>query len=160
MAAWKWILGIVAVLLIIGGILFYPINNISVERIEITDIRDVSLKGFTLEGNLYVNNPSIFAIPVENINYQLALVKTGDVLFSGTLPSFVLQSSTITTVPFDMKIQLRSTVNLALLMLTQKEVNATLSGTAQVDILGFKDVYPFESEMDLKDILKGALSNQ
>ena len=158
MAKLKWIIvSIVAVLLIIAGILFYPITNISAENIEITNVKDVTLKGFTLVGKLYVNNPSMFTIPVKNVNYQLILEKTNDVLFTGTLPPFTLESSHVTKVPFTMSVQLRSTVNLALLMATQKQVDAKIVGTAQLDILGFKYNYPFESQLDLKEILAGSI---
>jgi len=148
-----WIFGVIVILLII---LFYPVKKISVERIQVTDVSDVSLRGFNLAGKLYINNPSIFTIPVEDIKYQLVLDKTGDVLFSGSMPGFELESRSTTTSTFTMNVQWRSTVNVALLMATQKEVNATMQGTAQLDVLGFRYEYPFESQMDLKAMLKNA----
>ena len=140
-------------IIILFAIILYPINKIAIKSIEITEVKDISLKGFNLAGNLHIDNPSIFTIPVESTDYQFVLKQTGDVLFSGNLPPFELEASSTATVPFTMDVQLRSTVNLALLMVTQKEVNASIIGVAKLNILGFSYDYPFETEFDLKDLL-------
>ncbi len=126
------------------------VKNVSVEGFEVTSLSDLSVQSFTINGDLYIKNPSFFAIPVPTITYAVVLDTTGETISYGALPALTLESSAITTVPFAHTVAWVPTINLVLQLVTQERVFASVQGTVVIDFLGVHYDLPFERRVDIK----------
>lgn len=143
------------VLALVAGVIYFlaqGLNQASVERFELTGIKDITTDSFTLSGNLYARNPSKLPIPIRDITYDVVLKDTRERIASGSVPAFVLGAATTTRIPFDQTIRWVPTAELAVRLATQEHVYAIVTGKVHIDLpeIGKYDV-PFKAEVDIKE---------
>ena len=148
----KLFLGIIS-LLVIGGAGFYylnGINKVSLDDFVLTGIKGVTVNSFTFNGQLFVNNPSKTPVPIQTITYDVILDKTGEIISSGTLPSFILVPGD-NTIPFDQRVNWVPTASLAATLVTSDRVYTTVKGRIKIALPQVKEYeLPFSSKADIK----------
>ncbi len=160
----KWLIIGILPLIIIGGILFFlgkDLQKVSLEKFEITGIEKITTDSFTLNGNLYLKNPSKLSIPIKTIEYTVILKEKQQTLSSGTLAGFTLEKNMITKAPFSEQIKLLPTSTLAIELITKDKVFITIKGKIIVDLPEInKYEIPFETEIDMKEVLKEQINKK
>jgi LEA14-like dessication related protein len=148
----KWIIRIVLLLAIAGGGYYFiqGLGKASLDRFDLTGISGVGADSFTIDGNLYVKNPSKVPVPVQSVTYDVILVETGETISSGRIPSFVLSPGT-SQIPFNERVNWIPTATLATKLVLQDHVYANVKGVLHVDIPQV-DQYdiPFQKQVDIK----------
>ncbi len=96
--ATKIIVGAV-ILSLLAGFGFYlaqDLSDISLDRFAISGLSAITTESFTFTALLEVTNPSRIPVPVRTIEYELTLEETGEIITTGTLPSFTLSAASTT----------------------------------------------------------------
>jgi len=154
----KWsIIIFLIVLITIAAIMYYlgkDLQNATLEKFELSGVEDITLDTITLNGNLYVNNPSRLSVPIKEITYEIILEKDNATLSSGVIPGFVLEKNTITKIPFNQKLKYAPTASFALQMATQQHVYANINGKIFIDLPKTQYEIPFSYKIDIKEAIK------
>lgn len=155
----KWLIGIVLIIAVIGGAYFFlnGIQNATVEKFELTTISDMNRESFTLNGNLFIKNPSRSPIPIEKIDYEVYLKDTNQKIGEGRINGFILESAKTTTVPFDEEIRWAPTASVIEQLLTKEKVIVQVKGKIRVGTESFSEQVPFSSEIDMKEYIKNKI---
>lgn len=146
---------IISTLLLIGvlagfGYYFFKDTTVDLERFTLTNIKDVSVQGFTATGYLVMTSNLKIGVPIQSVAYQMTLEKTGEQISSGTMPPFVLEPGE-SKLEFEHRVFWKPTVELATYLVTEDTVDATISGKIRIDIPGVDSLeIPFEDTVDIK----------
>lgn len=150
----KWLI-ILVVLGAVAGALFYlgkDLKNASLEDFELNNIKDISTDSFVVDGKFSVSNPSQLSVPVKSIEYDIVLKKTDEVISSGSIPGFNLNKEEVTDIPFSQEIKWVPSAKLALDLLTEDEVYATVKGKIRINLPKVQEYeLPFSKDFDIKD---------
>ena len=74
MKIWKGlILFAVVVTLILGASYVYTLSKIELRSVNVNNLQDISLSGFTLGGNIMLYNGGIIPVGINHISYEVAL---------------------------------------------------------------------------------------
>jgi len=151
----KLVIASVIVLALFAGAYYaiQDVKQITVEGVEVSGLRSISLRSFTIEGNIYVNNPSMFNIPVERFDYYIVLEDTNEVISSGELPDVELNKESLNTVEFTHIVEWMPTIDLAFRLVQQEQVNVIVKGNFEINFLGINKTIPFERKFDIRDYL-------
>lgn len=74
--------------LIIGIFLIlyiYSLSKIEVRSVNLDNIGDISMSGFTLNGYVEVYNGGLIPVHIDHVEYDVTLEKTGDILADGNV---------------------------------------------------------------------------
>ncbi len=150
----KSILKLIIPLAIVGGLLFYfgqGLQNASLEKFDLTGIKDVNPESFTVAGNVYIKNPSDLSIPIESIDYVIYLKETGEEIGAGTLPQFTLEKNNVNKIPFNQQVTWIPTAKLAAELITKDKVLIEVKGKLRINIPTVREyAIPFSQETDIK----------
>lgn len=164
MAILKWVLAIIIPIILIVGILFYfsyGLKDASLEKFEITEIKDVTSNSFILTGNLHVKNPSDISVPIDSVDYDIILKETGEVISSGKINSFILERNAVTKIPFNQKVEWVPTTKFALDIITKEQVFIIVKGNIKINLPQVKEhAIPFSKEIDIKEQIKQFMNNK
>lgn len=148
----KW--AIIAALLALSFFVYTAVQDlqsITVTNFRVTGVHNVSLEGFTLTGELTVENPSYLSVTLRNISHEVLLENR--VLTSGYLPAFTLHSGT-NTIPFYQDVPFAPSAIFLQQMINQDEVIVSVEGAAVVDVFGITSfTLPYNSSIDIKKYL-------
>ena len=133
----------------VGFYFFNGIQNVSVEKFEITGVSAISADYFSITGNLYVKNPSQVDIPVDSVDYEVVMKENNQLLGTGSLNSFIVTKSQTTKIPLNQQIQWTS--GLAAASLTKDKVFIVIKGNVHVHNVNYP--IPFSQEIDIKEYI-------
>ena len=154
----KSLFKIIVPLVVVAGALFYfgqGLQDASLEDFELTGIDEITKESFTIIGNLFVKNPSELSVPIDSIDYDVFLKKTGEKIGSGNLPSFTLEKEKVSQIEFNQEIKWIPTAQLAADLLTEDEVYIEVKGKLKINLPKVKEYsIPFSHEVDIKDYIK------
>jgi LEA14-like dessication related protein len=158
--------GFGTILLIIAAVLiailyFLPqLEKVSIEKFDLSEIKDISLDSFTLDGNIFLKNPSTLSVPIKSIDYQFILEETGEIIGTGETSSFFLEKEKTTPVYFEQKINWIPAGQAALETITKDSVYMLVKGNIYIDLPKVKEyAIPFEKKVDIKPYTDQFLSN-
>lgn len=148
-----WI--VTAVILIIAVIGLYSVysqlEQISVKETRLRGITSISAKGFSFGLDVLVDNPGWITVPLEGLDYEASLRKTGEVITSGSVGNGSLKAKDITTIPIDNQVEWIPSADLVLSLVQDKEVFVDVVGTAKVRLPFGKILeLPVKAEIDVK----------
>ncbi len=153
----KWLIVGITVAVVVGVILYLGqgLEHASLEKFEISGLSSVNADSFTVNGNIYVNNPSQLPVPIKSIDYDVVMKDTGEVISSGTLAQFVLEPKTTTRIPFNQEINWIPAANTVMQLAAKDKVYATIRGRIKIDIREI-DKYDilFSQDVDLKQYVR------
>jgi LEA14-like dessication related protein len=151
---WK-LISIVIAVIVGGSAIFYfgrGIEKTAVEKVTVNGITDITTDSFTVSGTIYVHNPSQLPVPIDRIEYDIILDKTGQKMSSGTTDSFTLAAQQSTPIPFEHAVRWVPTATTAASLITEEHVYATISGDIYVGVPGAEQYgLPFKTRVDMKE---------
>ena len=140
---------IVSIILILVLIICNDLRQISIEKFELTDLKAASAESVTIVGDMYINNPSRFSVPIKQITYNVIL---------GEIPSFVLEKNTITMISFSHNMKFAPTLELLIKLLTKEKVFVVVTGKAYADVAGiYTHEIAFSQKIDFKEYLRNQM---
>jgi len=145
---------IVAVLIALGlyGYLYYDsLTKLELRDFYVNDLEDLSLDGFTLEGNINVYNGGVLTVGMDHIEYNVTMESTGALLAQGNIEGKKIQSKEITEFSFLATIEWVPTIDTAVELISAEQVNVIIKGDVYVaDIYFTEIIVPFEHTVDIK----------
>ena len=164
----RYVISAIIIMIIISGAVYYFTNNIkeiAIESFEITNVEKINSQSITLEGYLYVNNPSRIDIPIKAITYDVILQQNNNdknnnnnqdnKISSGKIPVALLKAKSVTKIPFKQEIPWEISGNLIRELLTQEKVLLQVRGTITINKKQLENYeIPFETKKDIKEPLK------
>lgn len=157
------IYGLVLIVIALSAIFLLGTNltKVTLVSFEVDEIGEFNEQGFTIKGTVTVKNPSRISVPIDNINYDISLKETGDVLSSGVIPNFVLEKNTVTTVPFQQKVGWNIGLKQAFSLSRKEKVEVVIHGIININVPGQKPYeIPFEKTIDIKAKIKEVLKDK
>ncbi|MBS3137767.1 hypothetical protein J4232_05005 [Candidatus Woesearchaeota archaeon] len=149
---------IVSIILILVLIICNDLRQISIEKFELTDLKAASAESVTIVGDMYINNPSRFSVPIKQIIYNVILEENNITLSSGEIPSFVLEKNTITMISFSHNMKFAPTLELLIKLLTKEKVFVVVTGKAYADVAGiYTHEIAFSQKIDFKEYLRNQM---
>lgn len=156
----KWLIGIMIIAIIVAGGYFFlnGIQSIAVEKFELNKINKIDTDSFTLNGNIFVKNPSNSQIPIQKIEYEVYLKETNEKIGDGRIEGFVLEPNKVTIIPFDQVIRWSPSISIIEQLLTKDKVMVEVKGKLRVNIDSIKNQeIPFASETDIKEYFENKI---
>lgn len=145
-----WLIPALAILtvLTIEVVYYSAYNSIQIDNVNIVDIQDFSLDGFSIIGKIDARNPSSVDLTAKQIKYtaKIGNFETSDKLYNINLPK-----KTTTTIDFNARINWGITTEIAKDFLTRSQTILEVKGEV---IMLESPIYvsvPFETQIDLKD---------
>lgn len=151
----KLLVLIIGILLLFGGIYVYSLSKIEVRSINLNNIGDISLSGFTLNGHVDVYNGGLIPVGIDHVQYDVILEKTGDRLASGYIQGTIISPGTTVQLPITNKIDWTPTVEMAVDLLNQGDTYIKVSGNvyvANLQIIEFK--IPFQQRINIEQYIR------
>ena len=155
--------GLVVLIIITGAVGYFFLNgiqNASLEKFELNKISNVDSDSFTLNGNLFVKNPSKSPIPIEAVEYDIYIKDTNEKIGSGTIAGFVLEANKVTTIPLNQKVRWVPTISLVRQLALKEKVLIEIRGKIKISneqLKGYE--IPFLAQTDIKEYMKNKITD-
>ena len=147
-----------AILLVVVLILFFSLRSLKkpeIEKFELTEISNINVNGFTINGNLHIRNDNKISIPIENITYYVSLKESDEVITDGEIDTVTLRAKDVTVVPTEFAVNWKPSARLLINMLLEDEVIAVVTGEVALNIKGLENYkLSFEEEIDIKEYIR------
>jgi anionic cell wall polymer biosynthesis LytR-Cps2A-Psr (LCP) family protein len=155
----KWALSGLGLILIISVLYslayLYSLTQVTVERIEVNSLQDVSMTGFTLGGNIFVRNDGIVDVSIRHIQYAVTLQATQQELANGIIPGDKVPAGSSVAFPMSTRINWVPTAVFAKQLFNGGNTKILIHGTVDVANLGITSItVPFEKEIDLGEYIR------
>ncbi len=139
-----------------GGTLYYinyETGKIHISQVSIKEI-DFDEKGFSVKADIKVENPTMFNVKIDSIAYRMYLEKTGETLVEGGQEDIDVRAYMGTTILLDEKVDWKPTIDTALNLVKDKEVNIVVEGIALSSWWVFEKKTKFKFEYDIKPFIE------
>jgi LEA14-like dessication related protein len=147
----KIVLLSVLTILIYGALYIYSLYQIKVVDVNVNSLQDISLKGFTLGGDIEVYNEGFVSVSIDHIVYDVILEGSGNKLTEGYVRGGVIPAKKATNFHFSNKINWVPSAELASNLIIPGKTYANIDGEIYVKDLFFTDVkVPFQKRVDLE----------
>jgi len=141
-------LGIGTSLLLIIGVYIFSLTQVKLGGLDIDQIQDVDLEGFTLEGDLNVYNGGIVPISISYVEYNVTL--EGVELAKGEVDGAKVRPKETISFPISSRISWAPTTDAALGLLEPGDTYVLLSGRAHIGFLSI----PFSKEVNIEGYVR------
>jgi hypothetical protein len=133
------------------AVTYERLTSVRIVGLDLSDVRDITTKSFDIDGVIYLDNPSGVDAKVKNVDYDIVLASSEDVLASGSVPSFTLAKKSTTNTTFTQEVAWSPTADLALELISKDHVLVILRGTVTLEyfIIGEVNI-DFEKKKDIK----------
>ena len=149
------ILLLVIAMLIYGGLYIYSVSQVRVLNVNVNQLQDVSLKGFTLGGNVEIYNGGIIPVGISHLSYDVILENTGDELANGWINGRTISPGETIDYPLSTTINWVPSSQVALGLLSPGETYAQINGEVKILDLGFVDIsLPFSDRINIEDYIR------
>ncbi len=143
---------VIIIALVAGFFVVKDVQDINVEDFSVTSIKDVTSEGFTVTGTIKVSNPSMISFPIADLPFTVTLHETGELIGSGVIPAFTLQSKDTTTANFEQNIEWKAATSTLLQVLLDDQVFIDTEGVFSVNIPVISGVeIKFSDSVDIKE---------
>ena len=150
------LIGAVVIILLLGGLLWYlsqGIEDVSLERVSLEGISEITTESLTIQGSLYLHNPSNLPVPVDNITYDVLIGDAQEKIGTGVIQGFLLAPQTTTQTMLDQEIFYESTTRAAINLLRGDADTITVQGTIYVDLEVHTQKISFEEQTSIQEQL-------
>lgn len=140
-------------ILAIAGMLgakIYSYSKIEVRGVDSVQLEDMSLKGFSVKGDILVYNGGITSVSIDSIVYNITLESTGELLSQGYVEGKKISAKETEKFGFSNDISWLPSVDTAIGLATSDEVYVVVSGNVYVNTFLAKISLPFEKKVDIK----------
>ncbi|MFC1733715.1 hypothetical protein ACFL6I_25735 [candidate division KSB1 bacterium] len=129
------------------------IKSVEVRSAKVTAIKNISLEGFTVEGEIGAYNPSLIDIKTYDSDIVFSIKGSDEKIGVGKIKAGVLQSKSETNIQFSQHMDIPNLVDLAKGILEGKKIIILVEG--DIHISEFFDVsIPFSTEYDISSYLE------
>ena len=157
----KWILvSIVSVLILLFPLYqLYALNNVGISSYEINNIAMDKTLLFTVQGKIFVTNPSLISVTIREVPYVGYI--DGQEVFSGSLDGQHIAAGTTAAFAFDQEIDWVPDTATALAVLNGKNITVTIHVEPQVAYLSFFTLHSEkEISFSISDMIKPYIQQQ
>jgi hypothetical protein len=150
------ILGLIILsLLSYGFIYIYSLSKIQISNFEINNIKNISLSGFTLEGNIEIQNKGIVPVEISYIEYSVILESNEKELTKGRIKGGKTNPRKKENYLLSTKINWIPTAQIAWETITSKTAKIKIAGNVHVaDFKIFNFKIPFSETIDIEPYIK------
>ena len=149
----KWLIILISAvlfLILIISLYFHSLTSVRIESVKVDKLRDISLQGFTLAGEIDLFNGGLLPVKVSKISYEVVLESTGEQLARADIKGGWIAPRKIERYGFETTIYWKATKDVILNLLREGRTYAQIRGVAYV---GGMEI-PFMREVDLEEYLK------
>lgn len=145
-------LAVLALFLLIAGyagVFFYSLHQVEIKNFSFGELKDVSLTGFTVQGNLELYNGGVIPIKISSVNYTVVLEASGAELARGHVEGAKIYPKQSVLFPISSKINWAPTAELLTLMMKGDEVYIIVKG--DVYLVANIVKLPFEKRINIAE---------
>lgn len=140
---------IIILALIVLGLYSHSFYKIELQDMRINEIKDFSMQGFTLSGNVDVYNGGLMKVGIKKIDYTVLLEKNE--LATGTIEGKKILPKQTISLPIETRVNWIPSADLALKLLQPGNSQAKIVGT--VHVTDSIQIF-FEKDIELEQYLK------
>ena len=134
-----------------GYSVYQSVQHIQLAEAKVVGIRNLTLKGITLDGELTINNPGFVTVTLENVTYDVLIKENRNILGSGFVPSGSIQAKQNVIIPFTQSVSWKESLNA---LLESKSLVLVVDGTAYISTPITLLSLPFKTEVDAMPYLR------
>lgn len=152
---------IVAIVIVAVGVTAYfsSFEPPQIESVKISSIDGISLSGFNLTFSIKIYNPNIVGMTIKNINYNLTLTQTNQLLMNGTHGEINIPAHGSTEIFIKSTIYFVPAFSLAFMTIFTKSVVMEINGGGTAPGLFSDQSFSFSRTFDVYPYISNQVGN-
>ena len=152
---------IVAIVIVAVGVTTYfsSFEPPQIESVKISSIDGISLSGFNLTFSIKIYNPNIVGMTIKNINYNLILTQTNQLLMNGTHGEINIPAHGSTEIVIKSTIYFVPAISLAFMTIFTKSVVMEINGGGTAPGLFSDQSFSFSRTFDVYPYISNQVGN-
>jgi len=152
---------IVAIVIVAVGVTAYfsSFQPPQIESVKISSIDGISLSGFNLTFSIEIYNPNIVGMTIKNINYNLILTQTNQVLMNGTHGEINIPAHASTEIFIKSTVFFAPAISLAFMTIFTKSVMMEINGGGTAPGLFSDHSFSFSRTFDAYPYISNQVRN-
>jgi hypothetical protein len=149
------VLLIVLALFVYGGLYVYSLSQVRVVSVDVNQLQDIGLSGFTLGGDIEIYNGGLVPLGIDHLDYFVTLENNGRELASGRIDGGKIPPRKTVSYPLSTRISWIPTSQVAWGLITPGATYAKVAGTvyvADLKIIDFK--VPFSTRVNIEQYIR------
>ena len=146
----KITIGIAAGLLLLIGLYLYSLSEVSLKSLSVNKLEDISLKGFTLSGNVELYNGGVLPVKVDHVHYEVILESDNRQLAQGNIKGKWILPKSSSEHRFETKIYWETTAEMIMHLLERGDTYIQIRGSAYIGGLKIQ----FMKRVNIEEYLK------
>ena len=140
--------------LILLGLYIYSLSQLKIVNLELTEIKELSIKGFEFDGVFTIYNGGFWNFGIKRINYVVKIAS--EQLTEGKLEGTKIEAKKSGKFAFHCRVNWKPSAKLAWSLLTPGNTFARISGSVK---LGFWKI-PFAKKINIEKYIKKFVKKQ
>jgi hypothetical protein len=149
------ILLIFLALLVYGGLYVYSLSQVRVVNVNVNQLQNIGLSGFTLSGDIEIYNGGIVPVGINHLDYFVTLESNGRELANGRIGGGKIPPRRTISYPLSTRISWIPTSQVAWGLITPGATYAKVAGTvyvADLKVIDFK--VPFSTRVNIEQYIR------